>query len=165
MPFRVDDIEEVRLRRLYGYWRGQCEGATPMSRSRLDPGPIAALLANVVLIEVVPDNNDLRIRLAGDEIESRYGRSLKGRSVYDTFPLVVRHDTSHQWAEILRDGCPKYRRGPMTFPDGRTFVTERLLLPLSEGECCVAYILGGFYYMRVPPGDRAAATLAATVDP
>ena len=78
--------------------------------------------------------------------------------------MVRRRDTSHQWAEIVRDAKPKYRRGPMAFPEDRVFEAERLLLPLSEGERDVRYILGAVYYLPLPPAAFEAATIDGTLD-
>lgn len=142
---------DERLRALHDYWRRSCLDGKPMARARLDPVDLPGLLSNLMIVEVPADGSEPRFRLAGAEIEDRYGRSLRGLRLSETFPMVRRRDTSHQWAEILVDARPKYRRGPMAFPEGRVFEAERLLLPLSEGERRVSHILGAICYLPLSP--------------
>lgn len=167
---RLANIGNCRLHRLYNFWdsRRLADGR-PMPRSALDPVALGPILTNVLLIEVAETAQQdylpmMRFRVAGDEIESRYGRSLRGAALHETFPLVRRADTSHQWSEIVRDGRPKYRRGPMEFPDNRTFEAERLLLPLSCGERVTAFILGAIFYLPMPPDWKENDTFACTLD-
>lgn len=142
------EISSAAARTLYEYWRdkGRALGR-PMARRDLDPTEFCAFLPNILLIEVV--GGELRFRIAGDEVEKRYGLSLRGRPVSDTFRLVRRKDTSSQWSEIMSDGRPKYRRGPMRFPDGRTFVAERILMPMSNDGKGVHHIFGAIFYEPV----------------
>lgn len=149
------------IHRLYRFWEGRRQpDGRPMLRCDLDPVDLGPILSNIMLLEVEePCRQDylplMRFRVAGDEIETRYGRSLRGAALHETFPLVRRTDTSHQWSEILRDQRPKYRRGPMVFPDDRSFEAERLLLPLSAKGRDVAFILGAIFYLPMPAeGDE-----------
>jgi len=163
------EIGNCRLHELYRFWESRClPDGRPMPRCALDPVELGSLLTNVLLLEVEATRQEgylplMRFRVAGDEIESRYGRSLRGAALHETFPLVRRTDTSHQWSEILRDRRPKYRRGPMMFPDDRTFEAERLLLPLSSGDRDVAFILGAIFYLPMPPEGHETATFACTL--
>ncbi|MEX2629924.1 MAG: PAS domain-containing protein [Tistlia sp.] len=153
-----------KLTVLYRYWRQRCLEDGPMPRSRLDPVELPGLLSNLMVLEVPADGGEIRFRLAGEEIEQRYGRSLRGLRLSDIFPMVRRKDTSHQWAEILRDARPKYRRGPMAFPEGRVYEAERLLLPLSEGERRVSHILGAIYYLPLSPQAFEDVAVVATLE-
>ncbi len=160
-----------------------------MPRHAFDPADLGALLANVLFIEVLSNPCDLKIRVAGQEIEERYGRSLRGLSIFETFPLVRRKDTSHQWSEILIDRQPKYRRGAMVFPNDRVFEAERIMLPLSatasgspvdgssatrssatsspagEPPCGVAYILAAVFYQPLSLEDLEMTAISATLIP
>lgn len=156
---RISAIGNDCLKRLYDYWRQRSVDGRPMPRQALDPLEIRSLLANIVLVEVIDGGADLRIRLAGDEIESRYGLSLRGLSIRETFAMVSRRDTSHQWFDMLVDGQPRYRWGPMLYPDDMMFVSERLLLPLAGADGGTSHILGGIYYLPLSPRDALAETI------
>lgn len=169
-PIRLADLGNERLHLLYNYWRERCPpDGRPMPRAALDPIPLGPLLPYIMLIEVVSPGEagsfpDMRFRLVGDEIEGRYGRSLKGAMLDETFPLVQRSDTSHQWSEILTDWTPKYRRGPMNFPNGRRFEAERLLLPLSQEEAPVAFLLGAIFYQPLATDQDEHQTVAGDLE-
>ncbi len=152
-----------RLRELYDYWAARCAAGRPMPRAALDPVDLAPLLPNLMMLEVPADGGELRFRLAGDEIEDRYGRSLRGRRLSETFQMVRRRDTSHQWTEIVADGRPKYRRGPMAFPGDRVFEAERLLLPLSDEARPVSHILGAVYYLPLPASAFEATAVSGSL--
>lgn len=163
MALHPSDMISDRLRELYGYWRERCLDDRPMPRSRLDPVELAGLLPNLMFLEV-PAGGEIRFRLAGGEIEERYGRSLRGRLLSEIFPMVQRKDTSHQWAEIVVDARPKYRRGPMAFPQERVYEAERLLLPLSGADRDVCYILGGVFYLPVPGNSFEAVAISGDLE-
>lgn len=166
---RLAEIANPKITTLYRFWqRRRLPDGRPMPRAALDPGDLTVLLPNLLLLQLVdsaagPDG--LRIRLAGDAIEQRYGRSLRGLPLRQTFGLVRRDDTSAQWAAVLRDARPKYRRGPMHFPDGRSFEAERLILPLSGEAPGVAFLLAGLFYLPLGPGAEAHGTEAADLEP
>lgn len=166
---RVGQVASPTIQRLHDYWLSHAEPDGLMPREAFDPVDLGALLANVLFIEVAPKSDDLKIRVAGQEIEERYGRSLRGLSVFETFPLVRRKDTSHQWSEILSDGLPKYRRGPMVFPNGRVFESERIMLPLSardtEARSEVAYILAAIFYRPLQIENLEMTAISATLIP
>ena len=166
---RVGQVASPRVQYLYRYWSGQADQDGLMPRQAFDPVDLGSLLSNVLFIEVASNPCDLMIRVAGQEIEERYGRSLRGRSIFETFPLVRRKDTSHQWCEILADRQPKYRRGPMVFPNDRVFEAERIMLPLSaagEGDAeDVAFILAAIFYRPLSPEDVELTAISATLIP
>ncbi len=163
MVMRADEVPSPRVRRLFDYWRQHCAGGALMPRGAFDPIDLGPLLPNLLFIEVLAEPPDLRIRVAGQEVEDRYGRSMRGMSIYDTLPLVRRKDTSHQWSEILVDRQPKYRRGPMVFPGDRVFEAERIMVPLCDekrgGPEEVAFILAAVFYVPLPT-DRVELTAA-----
>lgn len=166
---RLAEIGNCQIHELYRFWqsRRRADGR-PMAREALDPADLGPLLSNIMLLEVEEPKEEgklplMRFRVAGDEIESRYGRSLRGSLLHETFPLVRRSDTSHQWSEILRDKKPKYRRGPMRFPDDQVFEAECLLLPLSMGDRDVAFILGAIFYLAVGSNGEKKATWAGDI--
>ena len=166
---RVGQVASPRVHYLYRYWFRLTDRGGLMPRQVFDPVDLGKLLSNVLFIEVVSNPCDLKIRVAGQEIEERYGRSLRGMSIFETFPLVRRKDTSHQWSEILADRQPKYRRGPMVFPNDRVFEAERIMLPLSadrEGAAQdVAFILAAIFYQPLSLDDVELTTISATLIP
>ncbi len=88
------------------YWRG-CVGNGGFLVGRDIPArPIAGLLGNIMLTDMMPDTNDMTVRLAGAGIRPRFGGEIKGRKLSEIFPPS---DFAHHMAastEIIRDGEP-----------------------------------------------------------
>lgn len=168
---RVGQVRNAQVRWLFDYWRGAKADRLLMPRTAFDPVDLGGMLSNVLFVQVTRDPLDLLVRVAGQEVEDRYGRSMRGMSIYETFPIVRRKDTSHQWSEILADGQPKYRRGPMVFPNDRVFECERIMLPLGEAEPApcdrleerVGYILAAIFYQPLDLENLELTAVSATL--
>jgi hypothetical protein len=164
---RIGQVPNSQIRWTFDYWRERRVEDRLMPRDSFDPVHLGSMLSNVLFVEVRRDPHDLSIRVAGQEVEDRYGRSMRGMSIYETFPIVRRKDTSHQWSEILVDGEPKYRRGPMVFPNERVFEAERVLLPMCDlagGRSDeVAFILGLIFYAPLTSDDLELTAISATL--
>src|SRR5262245_26368426 len=142
MIIRLADIANPKIHRVYAYWQERCAAGRMMTRASLDPTELRDVLANVFLVGVEPGVGCFRFLIAGTEIEDRYGRSLRNVAVADTFSLVTRFDTSGQWAATAKDAKPRYRCGPMGFPNSDVYVAERVMLPLSADGAQVDHIFG-----------------------
>jgi hypothetical protein len=160
MIIRLADIANPKVHRVYGYWQQRCADGRLMSRAALDPTELRDVLAHLFLIDVGASGNDFRFLIAGTEIEDRYGRSLRGVAVAETYRLVTRFDTSGQWAETAADGKPRYRSGPMGFPNSDVYTAERVMLPLSADGRRVDHIFGAIFYA---PLKRSEFSETATV--
>jgi len=162
------------LERLYRYWRARLDGARQiMPASSLDPVELGRLLPNVLLVEVVEPRyraapsprrrlgDNLIFRVAGDEIERRFRRSLRGLSLADAAVMLLRYESLTQWHEILVDAKPKYRHGPIEFPEDPPCLAEQLLLPMAADHAGVSHILGGVFYSGSDaPFDRRGTEVA-----
>lgn len=160
MIIRLADIANPKVHRVYGYWHQRCIDGRLMARASLDPTELRDVLAHLFLVGVGDAQGDFRFLIAGTEIEDRYGRSLRGVAVAETYRLVTRFDTSHQWAETAADGKPRYRSGPMSFPSSDVYTAERLMLPLSADGRRVDHIFGAIFYA---PLKRSEFSETATV--
>ena len=127
---RIGEIANEAMRDLYAYWRSSGEEGRPLRREQLELERIAPHLSRVLLAEVIDEGRDLVVRVAGEEIESRFGGSMRGFRMSILFSGLPPISTAHQWFDIIADGRPRYRRGPMPYAPDRYFLTECLLLPL-----------------------------------
>lgn len=160
MIIRLADIANPKVHRVFAYWQQRCVAGQLMSRASLDPTELRDVLAHLFLVAIGDAPGDLRFLIAGTEIEDRYGRSLRGVAVADTYRLVTRFDTSHQWAQTASDGKPRYRSGPMGFPSNDVYIAERLMLPLAADGERVDHIFGAIFYA---PLKRSEFQPTATV--
>jgi hypothetical protein len=127
-------VKEPQLCRLLAFWAERCGSDGLPSKRTLDPILLFTLLPYLILVEVLRDGEDFRIRLAGSEIEDRFGLSLRGLSVYDANRGVESPDTTGQWRESYSRCCPYYRRGPVRLHDSRHFNYCRLILPIADND-------------------------------
>jgi hypothetical protein len=110
------------------------------SRADFEPGEIAAILPVISLIErVKPD--EWRVRLAGTELERRWGRDLAGLSYAEVLsPQAV--DVTHcEFEAICRQPCGSWSLRRLDFRSGRRMQTETLRLPLRARDGEVRLIL------------------------
>lgn len=161
--FHIGDIANAKLRSLYAYWRKGGEEERALRRDQLDLQRIAPLLSRILLAEVVDDGHDLVIRIAGDEIESRFGGSMRGLRLNALFKGLPPSATTRQWFDIIADHRPRYRRGPIPYAHDRYFYSERLLLPLFDTKEAVSHVLCAAFHSSAPTGDSFAPVIDAVV--
>ena len=165
------------LERLYRYWRARLDRERRiMPASALDPVELGRLLPNVLLVAVVEPRyrvatspqrrlgDNLVVRVAGDEIERRFRRSLRGLSIADAAVMLLRYESLTQWHDILVDAKPKYRHGPIQFPEEPLCLAEQLLLPMAADAAGVSHILGGVFYSGSDAPFERRGTEVATID-
>jgi hypothetical protein len=103
-------------------------GSVP-ARADFDPGAVAGILPIISLIERIAEN-EWRVRLAGTEIERRWGRDLAGLSYAEMLsPQAV--EVSHcEFDAICRCPCGSWSLRRLDLRSGRQLQTETLRLPL-----------------------------------
>lgn len=135
-PIVVDydlQFRQPQLGAALAYWRARCRDRAMPARVDLDPVDMREFLANVLLGEVAvgPRGPQLRIRLAGTEIEAIFG-PMTGKALADALPP----DMVSRW--ILLAETVLAARGPVRFVtriayQSQEFVTaEALAAPLSS---------------------------------
>jgi hypothetical protein len=111
-PFRADDADH-RLGALWRYWNA-CRGRRTMpGRKDLDPVDIPRLLANLILVDVGAEPDDLRYRLAGTEVVRLFGIELTGRTVGTGMPAIAARLTRARFAHVVRTARPAFAAGMM----------------------------------------------------
>ncbi len=66
---------------LFDYWQSHRRGADFPSRECLTPSGLASLLPHVSLIELLPDPDVMRVRLAGSALWDIHGREITGKTL------------------------------------------------------------------------------------
>jgi len=136
-PIVVDDDLQVRqapLGAALAYWRARCRDRPMPARADLDPVDMREFLSNVLLAEVAagPRGPEIRMRLAGTEIEAIFG-PMTGKALAEALPP----DMVARWA--LMAEIVLAARGPVRFVTriahrAQEYVTaEALAAPLSSG--------------------------------
>jgi hypothetical protein len=148
-------LADVRLRSLYEYWAalGRAAGGLPAIQA-FDPLRQPRLLSNLWILEVEPDTNRLRMRLAGESINSVYRRNIGGQYFSDVFQpsevalMVARYTRTLTEPAIVR------AIGAVYVAAGRLTQGERLALPMIGRTGLTDTMLGATFYdeRTVEPG-------------
>jgi hypothetical protein len=125
------DLEDVGLRSLYDYWRalGRAAGGLPSLQS-FDPAHLPKLLANMWIIEVAPETHRFRMRLAGEDINAIYGRSIAGQYFRDVFEPSDVETIVARYRKALGEPAVFHASGSVYAAGNRLSVGERLGLPM-----------------------------------
>src|SRR5688572_324227 len=79
-------LTHVALRRLFDYWTSLGEQANGLpSLQNFDPVNLPQLLSHIWIVDVEPNSHRFRLRLAGEGINSIYGRNIGGKYFTDVF--------------------------------------------------------------------------------
>ena len=137
--------------RLRDYWQLIADGRPMPARADMDPGAIASLLPNILLLDVTRDPLDFSYRLIGTAIVERSQHDYTGMRVMD-IPLQRR--PSRIWSlyeDVVRTGQPLCTHIP--YRDEATRHVEMQALPLSDDGKTVNKLLGSVVF-----DEEASAT-------
>lgn len=109
-------------------------------RADFDPMVIRQILPVVSLIERI-DANDWRMRLAGTEIERRWGRALTGLSYTDIMAPAAAMSTLCEFEAICRQPCGSWSMRHLELSSGRRIDVETMRLPMRAADGSVSLIL------------------------
>jgi hypothetical protein len=148
---------------LHRFWldkKRRAGGRLPR-RSEIRPEDLKPWLGWVNLLEVVDGGRDFVFRLYGSNVAREFGRDLTGRGVGDLPPEHVPIVTA-PFARVIRERVPCASRHHILFEDGRSFVWERLILPLAEDGATVDILLIALYRVLLTEkgGAKPASPLA-----
>jgi hypothetical protein len=101
------------------------------ARTAFDPCEIASILPIISLIERVAAE-EWRVRLAGTELERRWGRTLAGLSYAEVLSAQAAEVTHCEFDAICRQPCGSWSLRRLDFRSGRRLQTETLRLPLRD---------------------------------
>lgn len=151
---QFDHVQERRLRMLLDHWRQAWHGDRLPSRHAIDPIEIPKVLPIIWLCEHVPEGDTFRYRLAGEEVNGIFGRSLRGL-VLEDFVSPARLDaTRRAFLACIRDCVVGHRSGPLYQCRGRLRIGERIVLPLATDGRHPDAIVGATATAEMPEGTQ-----------
>src|SRR5262245_60122536 len=120
---------------LHDWWESKRGTRAMPDRVELDPIELKGILADFVLIDVRPkadgEGHAFTYRLAGTEIDSRFGIRLTGLTTQEIPFGDARESIERQYETAVREKRPVFCRHHVVV-DGQRYVEyERLVVPLS----------------------------------
>jgi hypothetical protein len=143
----------VTVRRLYEYWEQKRGQRRMPARSDLDPVDMKALLPDLILIDVVPDERRYVYRLVGTrEVEMR-GGDPTGKAVKDAYYAESAAETMTYLDRVVATHGPVLYRGTYQPTSTRTQEEDVLFLPLSKDDrsCDMILIYGRIQWVKDEP--------------
>jgi hypothetical protein len=148
-------LADARLRSLYGYWQmlGAAAGGLPPVQA-FDPLHLPKLLPNLWLLEVAADTHRFRMRLAGENINAIYRRSISGQYFSDVFVPAEVALVVARYTRALNEPAILHAAGTVYVAAGRLTQGERLALPMRGRSGLTDTMLGATFYdeRTVEPG-------------
>lgn len=148
MTGEIDPLDwHPKLKALHDYWLSKRPAGGLPRRMDIDPADIAPLLGNVFLVSVERDPIRLRYRLLGSSIIEVSRANMTGRYMDEAYLGSERKPSYADYVACVERAAVRYYRGKAMFdPDFDFLGSDRLLLPVTETEGSVDYILGGVIY-------------------
>ena len=152
-------LDEPVLSALYDYWAGHRRGRKAPARADIDPVDIPHLLPHIALTEIVPDPEGgeprFRYRLAGTEIEERFGCPLTNRFFDELKQGEYLAYIQSLYRRLMTELAPVYSEGCFETGDANKLLAKRLMLPLSDDQTTVTMVLSAIVYRDTAPHHRA----------
>jgi len=149
-------LENARLKSLYEYWLALARqaGGLPSIQS-FDPLRLPQVLSNIWILEVAPENGRFRMRLAGEDINAVYGRSIAGHYFAEVFSPHEVDLIVERYRRALSEPVIFTARGAVYAAAGRLTEGERIGLPMLGREGVTNTLLGATVYgaRLVPEGQ------------
>lgn len=136
-----------RLLALYEYWLdlGEAAGGLP-HLAAFDALRVRTLLPNIWIVEVDDETHRFRMRLAGEEINTVYGRNIGGHFFADLFDPLDLTSILARYKRALGDPSIFFAKGAVYAAAGKRAVGERLGLPMLGRGGGTSILLGATVY-------------------
>jgi len=138
MTHNFDDfaitLGDDRHKRAFAYWRSKApEGRLP-GRRHIDPVDVPDLLPWLTLIDVVWEQERLRLRcrLAGTGVTARFGRDITGLYAEEAYSEAYLAQALDTYGAIIESRRPHLSRHRIPIEGREQAEYDRLILPLAE---------------------------------
>jgi hypothetical protein len=158
------DLQDPGLRLLYDYWCDLAAAADGLPTVQgFDPLYLPRLLPNTWILEVEPASRRFRMRLAGENINAIYGRSIAGLYFQEVFQPGDAEIIVARYTRALSEPALFHASGMVYAAGGNLTVGERLGLPMLGREGRTNTLLGATVYLS--PLDRIAGVRLSDAEP
>ncbi len=134
----ADDVESIRVRRTFDYWRSKAPSGQIPRRDSIDPTDLIDVLSCLLIVEVIDDR--FRYRLVGTEVAANAGGDFTG-CFLDAQNFANRDFYLACYRDVQARAEPIFGWDNWAYSDGRSGVAEFAMLPLAFAGNTVAQIL------------------------
>jgi len=150
---RSDGVERRANSRALKYWKELAAPRRFPSRNQISHETAGDLWDHLFIVEIATAPDHYRFVQAGDVLITALGRDPTGETVAASIPggMGTRTLFFHQAAVGLKG--PVDDAGNWTRDDGMQILYRSILLPLSDDQQTVNFLLGAFSFRPVPAGS------------
>lgn len=132
----LDRPRDPELLAFHQLWQAKRGDRRLPARADFDPAEFRSLLANVMLLDILPAPDFYRVRLSGEAINQFYGRNIAGRTPRDYMAPEAVAKVGELIRQILTTRAPVCRTGQTYWQGEKNYRRfENCLLPLGgDGE-------------------------------
>jgi hypothetical protein len=132
------------IRELAAYWLSLAEAAGGVpARQAIDPLALSApVLPRIWLVDDEGDAAGFRFRLAGEAINTAFGRPVRRQPIAALFSDRLREHVVARFRRVVDEACACHCVGMVYVENERTGWGERLILPLTDGTGRVCHLVG-----------------------
>ena len=148
MPYDSPDlasfehVENRTLRRLIGYWLDKRGARAMPALGSVDPVEIPWALGRIWLCDYLAESGRFRYRLAGEFVNSFWGRNIAGKHLDEVFPPDRLKSVTKKVRTVRQGPAIVHDRVSLTLADEIAKSGERVMLPLSDDGKNVNALLG-----------------------
>ncbi len=141
-PHPEPHLADPRLHKLYTYWDRERGARSLPARTDIDPAELRFVLGHLLLLDVLRNPLQFRVRLQGTELEWWIGGSITGQTL-ENLPSPSLRETAYELlSATVESRAPVHRIGEEIVADlPRRY--EALLLPLARDGRNVNMVLVG----------------------
>lgn len=141
-------------------WRSARRGTMVPFRNDFDPLSVPNLLPHIWLYRFDPALGDFVCRLAGEEVNAAWGRSIRGERLREVLGEADHPTVLRRWKQIVTVPLLHYGSAIERLSAQDTRSAERLLVPLASDDETVDFVMGLSLY-RFSAADRTRMPLVA----
>lgn len=127
---------------LFAYWASLRVAGRLPARRDIDPGRFKRHLPTISLIDIIPEQSDFRMRLAGTGLYGVYGREITGRSIAEVYAGSAVEYWRTELAQVVRERRPSVGAHNLAWRGASHLSILWLRLPLATNGRDVDMILG-----------------------
>ena len=128
----AEEIESEPLRQLFVYWQSKCRNGGIPRRSDIDPGEIAALLPNIIMVDFEQRPFRVKYRLVGTRVVEMTGFEFTGRYLDEVASKDVQEDFCECYRTVSEERLPVLKRIVWRFTEDVTGAYDFCVLPLDD---------------------------------
>lgn len=139
-------FDKTRLFRLLEVWQGACASSTRLPRkSDIDPIALgrARLMPYLWIMEKV-DEGDFRFRLIGELARKNFRSNPIGRRLEELHDEKTARNRKAVLEKVIGEGNAAYSLGSTIIDGNPVFLTDRIVLPLTDDTGAIRYSIGAF---------------------